>query len=140
MFTKEYTSKLISSIPDDVEGQDLRAAYSVITGYQEGKSHQQIASYYAIDIEEVEKWSQFFKLNNNSKSEPTSARKRGRKSKDIGSYIKSNIGRVMTPKDVAKEVGISLPTFYNFYNSNRSLFKKTKRGEFQIVDASQEDM
>jgi hypothetical protein len=35
---------------------------------------------------------------------------------------------------LATDVQISLPTFYNFYNANRSSFKKVKRGHFEIID------
>jgi predicted DNA-binding transcriptional regulator AlpA len=34
--------------------------------------------------------------------------------------------------------GISMPTFYNFYNANRGYFKKVKRGQFEIIDPNAE--
>jgi hypothetical protein len=64
--------------------------------------------------------------------------KRSSKSKKIESYLKDNVGKTVTPKQVAEEVGMSLPTFYNFYNANRSYFKKVKRGEFEILDPKAE--
>ena len=131
MLTDRKIDSLEKMIPEDTEGEDLRAAYSVLAGVRESKSMKEISSYYSVDINLVDKWVNFFNLSNTSK--PVSA-KRGRKSKDITSYVKSNIGKIVTPKSVSEELGISLPTFYNFYNANRGWFKKIKRGEFEIVD------
>ena len=54
--------------------------------------------------------------------------------KKIEEYLKANIGKVVTPKQVAEDVKMSLPTFYNYYNANRSFFKKVQRGQFEIID------
>lgn len=131
MITENQEKNLLASIPEDTEGEDRRAAYAVITGMKESKNKEQIAGYYSIEMSLVEKWINHFGLSSSAKEK--TAGKRGRKGKDLASYVKSNSGRVVTPKLVAEEVGISLPTFYNFYNANRNLFKKVKRGEFEIV-------
>jgi hypothetical protein len=39
---------------------------------------------------------------------------------------------------LATDVQISLPTFYNFYNANRGYFKKVKRGHFEILNPKEE--
>jgi hypothetical protein len=39
---------------------------------------------------------------------------------------------------MAEEVGMSLPTFYNFYNANVGYFKKVQRGSFQILNPKEE--
>lgn len=130
MLTSEQEKKLISRIPKDTAGEDRRAAYAVVTGYREDKTPNQIAAYYSITIDLVNKWYEFFDLSNNVSGEK---KRRGRKGKDLVGYVNSNIGKVVTPKQVAEEIGISLPTFYNFYNANRHFFKKVKRGEFEII-------
>lgn len=134
MLSKEQEDKLIKLIPSRVTGENRRAAYSVLAGVREDKSSQQIASYYTVAIELVNEWFDFFGFNSPSSGVTKS---RGRKGKDLNSYVKTNIGRTVTPKIVVDEIGISLPTFYNYYNANRHLFKKVKRGEFQIVDPAQ---
>jgi hypothetical protein len=122
-------------IPSDSAGEDRRAAYSVIAGIKDDKNMKQIATYYSVSDELVLKWYNFFSLEDRSVS--TKGR-RGRKGKDLTNYVKTNFGKTITPKLVVEELGISLPTFYNFYNANRGFFKKVKRGEFQIVDPSAE--
>jgi hypothetical protein len=64
--------------------------------------------------------------------------KRSSKTKKIENYLKENTGKIVTPKQVAEDVGMSLPTFYNFYNANMGYFKKVKRGSFEILDPRQE--
>lgn len=135
MLTKEQEKNLISKIPSGTVGEELRAAYCVITGLREDKNPNQVASYYTVSIDLVEKWFSYFEVNVPESSEK---RTRGRKGKDMTGYLKNNIGKIVTPKMVVDELGISLPTFYNYYNANRHLFKKVKRGEFQIVDPNEE--
>ena len=60
----------------------------------------------------------------------------GRKSKqdNIVNFLSGNVGKVVTPVQVATDVQISLPTFYNFKKANRGYFKEVKRGHFEIID------
>jgi hypothetical protein len=134
MLSKIEENEYIKSIPLETTGEERRAAYAVISGYRDDKNPEQIANYYTVSIDLVVKWYESFGFGKISEN---GTKKRGRKTKDISGYIKSNIGKIVTPKTVSEELGISLPTFYNFYNSNRHLFKKVKRGEFQIVDPSE---
>jgi hypothetical protein len=135
MLSTQQEKTLIAMIPSDSAGEDRRAAYSVIAGIKDDKNMKQIATYYSVSDELVLKWYNFFSLEDRSVS--TKGR-RGRKGKDLTNYVKTNFGKTITPKLVVEELGISLPTFYNFYNANRGFFKKVKRGEFQIVDPSAE--
>lgn len=131
MLSSQQEKVLISMIPSEVEGEDRRAAYSVITGIKDDKNLSQIIIYYSISEELALKWYNFFSFD---KEAGLVQNRRGRKGKDLTGYVKSNVGKVVTPKNVVEELGISLPTFYNFYNANRGFFKKIKRGEFQIVN------
>lgn len=136
MLTKQQENKYIQMIPADTTGEDRRAAYSVVTGYREDKTPEQISAYYSVSIDFVNKWYSFFDFKKN-----TSTNKRGRrggKKNVLNSFVKENIGKTVTPKEIADELEISLPTFYNFYNANRHFFKKIKRGQFEIVDADAE--
>ena len=135
MLNAQQEKTLIAMIPADSVGEDRRAAYSVIAGVKDDKSIPQIVIYYAISEELALKWHKFFSFED---SLALSKNRRGRKGKDLTGYVKSNIGKTVTPKQVVEELGISLPTFYNFYNANRGFFKKVKRGEFEIVNPAQE--
>lgn len=135
MLTKQQEENLIKMIPQETTGEERRVAYAVITGVREDKTPNQIASYYSANIDIVAKWYDFFGLKSGSGEIKA---KRGRKGKDLNGFIKSNTGRIVTPKTVAEELGISLPTFYNYYNANRHLFKKVKRGEFEILNPEKE--
>lgn len=131
MITQNTVEKLSKKIPLEVTGEDRRAAYCVLGGFRDGKSPKEITRYYSVEMHLVEKWIKFFNLDS---SDTPVKNKRGRKGKDLTNYIKDNIGKTVTPKIVAEELGISLPTFYNFYNANRGFFKKIKRGEFEIIN------
>jgi hypothetical protein len=135
MLTPQQEKTLINMIPQDTTGEDRRAAYAVITGIKEDKNANQIASYYSITNELVTKWYDFFALD--QESAPSRGRK-SRKGKDLTAYVKSNLGKTVTPKMVSDDLGISLPTFYNFYNANRGYFKKVKRGEFEIINPDEQ--
>lgn len=135
MLTKQQENNLIKMIPEDCIGEDRRTAYAVITAYRDDRNLSQAITYYSLNEELAKKWFDFFAFNS---SDMASKPQRGRKSKDIISYVKNNFGKTVTPKQVVDELGISLPTFYNFYNANRGFFKKIKRGEFEIINPDEE--
>ena len=135
MLNTQQEKILIGMIPSGTVGEDLRTAYSIITGIKDDKNISQIITYYSLSKEDALKWYEFFSFE--SENTNTSSRK-GRKGKDLIGYVKLNVGKTVTPKSVVEELGISLPTFYNFYNANRGFFKKVKRGEFEIVDPNLE--
>lgn len=126
-FESKY-KELIALVANDTDS--IRAASAVIYGQAKGFGQKKTCTYYSITDEEYEKYSSLFKFQ--ERREPIMA---GRKSKkdDIVNFLNGNVGKVVTPAEVAEGVSISLPTFYNFYNSNRNYFKKVARGKFEIV-------
>jgi hypothetical protein len=135
MLDAQQEKVLTGMIPSGTSGEELRVAYSIITGIRDDKNLSQIITYYSLDSETALKWYNFFSFDSRAIS---STVRRGRKGKDLIGYVKSNVGKTVTPKSIVEELGISLPTFYNFYNANRGFFKKIKRGEFEIVDPNLE--
>ena len=65
-------------------------------------------------------------------------KKRSSKKNEIFEFLKGNIGEVLTPTEIAEACEISMPTMYNFINSNIGWFKKVKRGVYEIVNADEE--
>jgi predicted transcriptional regulator of viral defense system len=65
-------------------------------------------------------------------------KKRSNKKEEVIYFIKQNIGETLTPAEIAEACEISMPTMYNFINSNIGYFKKVKRGVYEIVDAENE--
>lgn len=135
MLNSQQEKKLIGMIPAESTGEDRRAAYAVITGLREDKTAAQICAYYSVSKDLVQKWYDFFSI---SDMPAQTKGRRGRKGKDLTGFVKSNVGKTVTPKEVVEALGISLPTFYNFYNANRGYFKKIKRGEFEIVNPDEQ--
>jgi hypothetical protein len=129
-FDKVY-QQLISKIPVG----DHRVASCVIYGHYRDWGVQKTCKYYGISIEEYNHYSEIFNFKQRMVKEMT-----GRKSKqdNIVNFLKVNVGKVVTPVQVATGTEVSLPTFYNFYNANRSYFKKVKRGHFEIVNPEME--
>lgn len=135
MLTRAQIENYVQEIPKEIDAEDRRAAYATITGFAEDKSIKEIQSYYSLSPEMVNRWMDYFKFTA-ERSERVG--KRTSKTKKIESYLKDNVGKTVTPKQVAEEVGMSLPTFYNFYNANTGYFKKVQRGSFEILDPKQE--
>jgi hypothetical protein len=128
--TKEFDAifnKLIALVPV----LNHREAASVIYGHYRGWSPSKTIKYYSIDEQIYSKYAELFKFKEKVVNQVS-----GRKSKqdNIVNFLNGNVGKVITPVQLATDVEISLPTFYNFYNANRSYFKKVKRGHFEIVD------
>lgn len=131
MFSIQTAEAFMRKIPAEINGEERRVAYATITGCRDGKTPAQIAAYYSVNVNDVEKWIDRLGINTHTdSSKPRKSRKKG----VLFSYVSNNIGKTVTPKEVADEIGISLPTFYNFYNANRGFFKKVRRGEFEIIN------
>ena len=129
-FHKVY-EKLISLVKPDHH----REAASVIYGHYKEWSPAKTAKYYNISEESYEKYADMFNFKERMVKQMT-----GRKSKqdNIVNFLNGNVGKVVTPVQLATDVQISLPTFYNFYNANRGYFKKVKRGHFEILNPKEE--
>ena len=91
--------------------------------------------YYNVSENEYEQYAEMFNFKERMVKQMT-----GRKSKqdNIVNFLNGNVGKVVTPVQLATDVQISLPTFYNFYNANRGYFKKVKRGHFEILNPKEE--
>ena len=135
MLTRAQIDKYIAEIPSDIHSDERRAAYSVITGFADGKSINEITSYYAIPVEVVTHWMGYFDF---ASTKVQSKGKRTSKTKIIEDYLAKNVGKTINFAKVAEELKISVPTVYNFHRDNRSYFKKVERGSFEIVDPKAE--
>jgi predicted Zn-dependent protease len=129
-FNKIYQNLIALVKPDD-----HREAASVIYGHYKEWSPSKTAKYYNLSEEIYEKYADMFKFKERMVKQMT-----GRKSKqdNIVNFLNGNVGKVVTPVQLATDVQISLPTFYNFYNANRGYFKKVKRGHFEILNPKEE--
>lgn len=129
---KEYARLITSS---DITPENERYAASVFYGYYKGWNINHIIRHYNVPEQIAsEYWSMF---GFTSKGGESVTRTRSKQDTIVG-YLRQNIGQVVTPAQLSKEVSISLPTFYNFYNANRHFFKKVKRGQFEILNPEQE--
>lgn len=109
-----------------------RIAASVFYGYYKGWNLQKIIKYYSLPKEAAKEfWQRFNFLEKGGEEKVTRTRS---KQDSIVGFLKTNVGKVVTPAEVSKDINISLPTFYNFYNSNRHYFKKVQRGKFEILN------
>lgn len=121
-----FMAKLDLSIPE-ME----RTGSSVFYGYHKNWALPKIVTYYNLNTNLASQaWSTFgFKQKGGVKVNKTRSKK-----EVITAYLKQNVGQIITPAKVSEDVQISLPTFYNFYNANRHFFKKTGRGQFEILN------
>lgn len=131
MITNQEVTERLAKLPKGVDPEEWRYTAACLSGIRDGLTSKQVSSYHNVPIEFV---VDYYK-NNNFETQKEGKGSRKRKSSDINNFIKQNIGREITPVEFAEEVGISLPTFYNYFNANRGWFKKIKRGLFEIVDA-----
>lgn len=129
-FHKVYEKLILLVKPDG-----HREAASVIYGHYKEWSPSKTIKYYNISEEIYERYANMFNFKERMVKQMT-----GRKSKqdNIVNFLNGNVGKVVTPVQLATDVQISLPTFYNFYNANRGYFKKVKRGHFEILNPKEE--
>lgn len=123
--------KLVKSIPRTITGEEYRVACAIATGGTRGKSLLECCRYYSLDVETATKWWEILSIKGQS-SDP--GRKRGHKTSQLESFVKSNIGKTLKSTDIIKACDITAPTLYNFINSNRGYFKKAGRGVYEIID------
>ena len=129
-FNKVYQN-LISLVKPD----NHREAASVIYGHYKQWSPSKTAKYYNISEEIYEKYADMFNFKERMVKQMT---RRKSKQDNIVNFLNGNVGKIVTPVQLATDVQISLPTFYNFYNANRGYFKKVKRGHFEILNPKEE--
>lgn len=125
-----FIAKLDLSIPE-ME----RTGSAVFYGYYKNWALPKIITYYNLNSNlALNVWSMFgFKQKGGVKVNKTRSKK-----EVITTYLKQNVGQIVTPAKVSEDVQISLPTFYNFYNANRHFFRKTGRGQFEILNPEAE--
>lgn len=132
MITEQEIKNILKTTPSET----YREVASALTGAKNQMSVTETAKFYSVPSSFVkEVWEKHGLL---SSSSSTSEGKRSKKTNIIESYIKENFGKTITPHDLVAATGISMPTFYNFYNANRGYFKKIKRGQFELVNPSAE--
>jgi hypothetical protein len=130
------TEKEITSILQQTPSESYREVAAALTGAKNQMSVSETAKFYSVSSSFVkEVWEKHGLIGSGAS---TSEGKRSKKTGVIENYLKENIGKTITPHDLVSATGISMPTFYNFYNANRGFFKKIKRGQFEIVDPNAE--
>lgn len=134
MITDKKIGEILANEYRHVSGDEQRLVSSALTAIKYNMSASEASKYYGVPVSTIEGiWAK----HGFTGKTPTTAKK-SRKSNVIESWLKENIGKTITPKDVVEATGISMPTFYNFYNSNVGYFKKIKRGQFEILDPKAE--
>lgn len=53
----------------------------------------------------------------------------------INNYINENVGKEITPQQIADAVETTIQTVYSFIRSNPSRFETVKRGTFKIISS-----
>lgn len=136
MISRLEVDTLIKSLPKGLPAEEWRTAASVATGVSHSKSLPEIISFYNVNKELAEKWWDNFNFNDLGLAKTSS-----RKSKPqnvLLSYVKDNIGEVVSVKSLSEACEVSTPTVYSFLDSNRGWFKKISRGKYEIIDADKE--
>lgn len=119
-----------------IESGAERIAASVFYGYYKGWNLSKVVRHYSIPENLAKKMWQQFNFEEKGGQEKVTRTKS--KQDSIVGFLKSNTGKVITPAEISKNLNISLPTFYNFYNANRHFFKKIQRGQFEILNPDAE--
>lgn len=128
--------QLMNTLKKPYDSNIERTASSVIYGFYKNWSLARTVKYYSLEEQlATDYWKHFnFKIKEGGKIMSRTKTKQN----NIVNYLQKNVGQIVTPAKVSTDVSISIPTFYNFYNANRQFFNKVKRGQFQIVNPSQE--
>ena len=132
MITDKQIETMLKTVPNEI----YRDVAGALTGAKNGMSAVETAKFYSIGVPFVQECWNKYGLTTEKLS--TSTGKRSDKNNAIKKFLESNIGKTIKPQDLVDASGISMPTFYNFYNANRGYFKKVKRGQFEIIDPNAE--
>jgi DNA invertase Pin-like site-specific DNA recombinase len=132
MITDKQIETMLKTVPNEL----YRDVAGALTGAKNGMSASETAKFYSITVPFVQECWNKYGLTTETAS--TSTGKRSDKNNAIKKFLESNIGKTIKPQDLVDASGISMPTFYNFYNANRGYFKKVKRGQFEIIDPNTE--
>lgn len=130
MLTDQEIKNYLANMPKNTDPEVWRYIASCLSGIRDNLSAKEVSSYYNVPIE----FSNNFYETSNFSIERKVRGSRKEKNNKIFDYLKSNIGKTITPKDFCDTLEVSLPTFYNFFNANRGWFKKVKRGQFEIIN------
>lgn len=137
MITRTELDRLIKSLPKQGLAEDeWRTAASVATGAHYEKTLSDIIKFYSLDTEVATKWWDQFNF-----SDAGLAKESTRKSKPqkvLDSFVRSNVGLLISIKTLSESCGVSVPTVYGFVDSHRHWFKKIGRGRYEIIDAEKE--
>lgn len=118
--------------PEDLS-EKARHGYCVVTGIFYEKSLKEISSFYSVPFDQVQYWMKELSIDIEVRES-----KPKKKKNNIFTWLKENVDKETTAKEIAENCGISLPTVYGFINSNIGWFKKVRRGTYIIVDAEKE--
>jgi hypothetical protein len=132
MITDKQIETMLKTVPSEI----YRDVAGALTGAKNGMSAVETAKFYSIGVPFVQECWKKYGLTTETLSATTG--KRSDKNNAIKKFLESNIGKTIKPQDLVDASGISMPTFYNFYNANRGYFKKVKRGQFEIIDPNAE--
>lgn len=70
---------------------------------------------------------------------PAGPRKRkGWKADLVTAWVTENLGETFRPEELAETLDVSAPTVYNWIKANRDRLLKVGRGNYQVVDRSEE--
>lgn len=135
MLSQQEAEQLIRSVPRETSTHDLRVAASVVTGVRDDKTLSEIIKYYWLSEEDAKRWWEFFGFDNLKQRERS---KRIDKTSLLNEFVRSNIGKTLSVKDICNQLNISGPTFYSYFNSYRQHFKKVQHGYYMIIDPEEE--
>lgn len=133
MISIHQANTLIKNLPKSLNSEEWRTAVCVITGFSYGRNLKQIVDFYSLKFDDAKNWWDNF---NFSEVVPVDSvpKKKDKKIK-LSKFIESQIGKVLSTKEMAESAGVSQPTLYKFINDNRGYFRKVGRGMYEIVDA-----
>lgn len=132
MISIHQANNLIKNLPKNLSSEEWRTAACVVTGFSYGRTLKQITEFYSLKFDEAKSWWDEF--NFSEVSSPESSPKKKNKKNKLSKFIESNIGKVLSTKEMIEAAEVSQPTLYKFINDNRSNFRKVGRGIYEIVD------
>lgn len=65
-------------------------------------------------------------------------KRKGWKADLVTGWVKDNLDKTFRPEELAETLDVSAPTVYNWIKANRDRLLKVGRGQYQVVDRSDE--
>ena len=130
--SRSQIDSLIASIPTQDDGEEWRTAAAVVTGFFQEKNLNDVIHFYNLKPDSAGRWWSYYGFDDQNSSKRSFKKT---KRNDVEKILASAAGNIMSVSEIADLLEKSTVTVYKIISDNRSWFKKSSRGKYEIINA-----